>query len=158
MATDSAPSTPLLRFFFGMQNLYLSRRTGKMRLSPLISALAMAAITSTAEAQRQCKKGIPCGGTCISATKTCHIGVQKPTESDTTLHRAGAPAEDQRSLIDRVVGRGPRTFVGSVDGDIYYLSSCVTAIQKLTEDERVYFASEEEARAKGYKRSKANSC
>ena len=82
-----------------------------------ILSLLLVPIASTAGAQRHCKKGIPCGGTCISATKTCHVGVEKPTEPDTTLHRV-----------------------------------------KLSEDEKIYFSSEEEAQTKGYRRSKARGC
>jgi hypothetical protein len=31
-------------------------------------------IPSLLSAQRNCKKGILCGNTCISATKVCHVG------------------------------------------------------------------------------------
>jgi hypothetical protein len=43
------------------------------RISFALLAMLVAAGTS-ADAQRVCKKGIPCGGTCISASKTCHVG------------------------------------------------------------------------------------
>ncbi len=61
-----------------------------MRL--FLKAVLLIAVSATAvSAQKQCKKGIPCGGTCISATKTCRVGsssgsssaggLQKPTDS-----------------------------------------------------------------------------
>lgn len=118
-----------------------------------IAVLFLAVLSSAASAQRQCKKGIPCGGTCISATKTCHVGT--PTPRDTT---------EQAAIIRRLTGDtadrstavfGP--FVGSVDGTVYYATSCTTAA-KLTVDERVYFRDEQDAIAKGYHRSRAKNC
>jgi hypothetical protein len=41
--------------------------------------LLVAIAAQSATAQKNCKKGIPCGNTCISASKTCHVGEAPPT-------------------------------------------------------------------------------
>lgn len=125
----------------------------------LVTLLLALLIPAGLTAQRNCKKGIPCGGTCISATKTCHVGTTQPSpQPDTGLHRVSRPDESQETLVDRLVGSPAQYFVGSVDGVVYYLASCTTAIQKLSDDEKIYFVSEAEAKSKGYRRSKAKGC
>ena len=131
-------------------------------------------------AQRRCVKGIPCGGTCISATKTCRVGAppaSEPTRADapsgaqsvrrdsavseTPRGNTGDPEQDaflRRLRGDRDPYIPPGPFVGSVDDNIYYATGCLTAATKITVDERVYFKSEQEAVAKGYRRSKAKGC
>lgn len=131
-----------------------------MKIALALACLALLPVA--ASAQRQCKKGIPCGGTCISATKTCHVG--SPTaDSAKTRPQPISPA-DQAALVRRLTGDtsantsldfGP--FVGSVDGNVYYSTGCTTA-WKLTPEERVYFKSEEDAIAHGYHRSRAKGC
>lgn len=133
-----------------------------MRL--VIFAVLLLLVTSEANAQRNCKKGIPCGGSCISATKTCRIGTQ-PTDTTTTSGRPNPVApNDQAAIVRRLTGDtsaktstdfGP--FVGSVDGNVYYAVGCNTS-WKLTPEERIYFRTEQEALAKGYHRSRAKNC
>jgi deoxyribonuclease-1 len=131
-----------------------------MRL--IIVAASILALASSAGAQRNCKKGIPCGGTCISATKTCRVGT---TTADTTSRQARPISpDDQAALVRRLTGdTGAKTsfafgpFIGSVDGDVYYAAGCQTS-WKLSADERIYFQSEQEAVAKGYHRSRAKNC
>jgi deoxyribonuclease I len=129
----------------------------------IVIAVAMIlTLSASAEAQRNCKKGIPCGGTCISATKTCHVGT--PTADTTSRQGQPISPDDQAALVRRLTGdTGAKTsfelapFVGSVDGNVYYSSGCTTA-WKLTPEERVYFKSEPEAIAQGYHRSRAKGC
>lgn len=47
--------------------------------------LLLAVVAKDAEAQRRCTKGIPCGGSCIAATKTCRVGApsSEPTREPT---------------------------------------------------------------------------
>lgn len=127
-----------------------------MRISRTI-ALVAGAMAPTAQGQRQCKKGIPCGGTCISATKTCHVG-QQPAR-DTTTRRDSLPPRAARVLTPllTVSSSADSLWMGSVDGTIYYWAACATA-QKLTADERVYFRTPEEAESQRYKRSRARGC
>jgi hypothetical protein len=45
-----------------------------MRIALLLFAGILSVLPLRLEAQRNCTKGIPCGGSCIAATKTCHVG------------------------------------------------------------------------------------
>ncbi|HWL41011.1 MAG TPA: hypothetical protein VNO75_12320 [Gemmatimonadaceae bacterium] len=137
-----------------------------------LGVVIFCAAASTAEAQRRCTKGIPCGNSCISATKTCRIGTaaeRPPAETPATdpyrPARAKQPDSAQAAFLRALRGEAdPRVLIdagpwlGSVDGNIYYLSSCTTAATKLAFDERVYFKTEEEAVSKGYRRSRAKGC
>jgi len=109
-------------------------------------------------AQPHCKKGIPCGRSCISATKTCHIGESPAPPPPAPRETLASPI---RSLIDQAAAQTGEPYVfpwvASVDGSIYYKASCATAT-KLHPDERVYFTTEEEARLYHYVRSKAKGC
>lgn len=128
----------------------------------VVTVALLLTLAATAEAQRVCKKGIPCGGSCISATKTCRVGT---TTADTTSRRPQPTSpEDQAALVRRLTGdTGAKTsfelgpFVGSVDGNVYYSAGCTTA-WKLTPEERLYFKSEQDAVAQGYHRSRAKGC
>jgi deoxyribonuclease-1 len=134
-----------------------------MRIIVLVVLLLLAA--SEANAQRNCKKGIPCGGSCISAAKTCRVGTQPAdTASAASVRPRPLSPDDQGAIVRRLTGDttakaatdfGP--FVGSVDGDVYYAVGCNTS-WKLTAEERVYFRNEQEALAKGYHRSRAKNC
>jgi hypothetical protein len=53
---------------------------------------------------------------------------------------------------------GVYDWIGSIEGTIYYSRYCLTAKQKIVEDEAVYFRDETEAQRAGYKRSKAKGC
>ena len=62
-----------------------------MRLHILVLGI-LAGLSSVASAQRNCKKGIPCGGSCIAASKVCRVGLPTPTTTrDTVKPTAIAP-------------------------------------------------------------------
>jgi hypothetical protein len=48
---------------------------GQMHRIVLIVSLLLTSVT--ADAQRVCKRGIPCGNTCIAANRTCRVGPGK---------------------------------------------------------------------------------
>lgn len=122
-----------------------------MKTLAMIAVVLTAVVSQDAGAQRNCKKGIPCGNTCISATKTCRIGSQPaPTQAEESAAVARLFGNPEPVPIPPTFG----PFVGSVDGNIYYSINCKTA-WKLSEDERVYFPTEENARIRGYRRSRA---
>lgn len=135
-----------------------------MKLILGIGALTVL-FASEAGAQKNCKKGIPCGNSCISPTKTCHVGLTpapssgRSTSGADTLLSDGSPIP---LLPRRSTGTQPVTshpdWIGSVDGTIYYARSCLVARQKIAEDEAIYFKTEEEAQLAGYRRSKAKGC
>lgn len=53
----------------------------------LFTTLALLLLATPAASQKRCVKGIPCGGTCISASKTCHVG-----SGSATARRPTSPA------------------------------------------------------------------
>lgn len=135
-------------------------RPGKGSASSMIrrcfGLLAVLMVFATpAHAQKNCKKGIPCGNSCISATKTCRIGstpaapAYKPPPRKTgaaagTAHVISAPAEEGR-------------YVGSSRGNTYYKAGCAGA-QKLSPANKFYFKTKEEAEARGYRPSRQAGC
>lgn len=68
-----------------------------------IAFISAVALSSAAYAQRNCVRGIPCGGTCISASRTCHVGgspqQQKPPET-----AAAAPPPVQQAVAAPAIG------------------------------------------------------
>lgn len=131
----------------------------------IVAAVFLLILAASADAQPNCKKGIPCGNSCISATKTCRIGTPAGEPATQPAKRpADTPDPEREAFLRRLRGQvdaqvlidgGP--FLGSVDGNIYYVTGCATAT-KLSFDEIVYFKSEQEAIAKGYRRSRAKGC
>jgi len=70
----------------------------------LFLAAGLLLLASAASAQRRCVKGIPCGGSCISASKTCRIGTGSATsESPARPTSSGSPARipDYSSMSPR---------------------------------------------------------
>jgi len=106
--------------------------------------LLLLAVSSSASAQKNCKKGIPCGNGCISAKKTCHIA------------QSNAPRRSTAQLANPAdTARGP--WVASARGKVYYRSTC-SAANKLAPKNRVYFPSEDVARKAGYAHSRSKGC
>ncbi|TJY63274.1 SH3 domain-containing protein [Sinimarinibacterium sp. CAU 1509] len=61
-----------------------SDRAQNKPCAPIAKALTVAvcigsALLSSGAFAKNCKKGIPCGNTCIAANKTCHIGAGRPS-------------------------------------------------------------------------------
>lgn len=84
---------------------------GIMRIA--LSVLVIALFATSAEAQKRCVKGIPCGNSCISASKTCRIGTSSRASSGSQSLVGSAP----QATIDRAVYR----FVAKqyTDGRVY---------------------------------------
>jgi hypothetical protein len=99
---------------------------------------------SPALAQKRCVKGIPCGNTCIAATKTCRIG----TGSATTA-RPTAPAA--------VTIPDSMHFVASTRGRTYYWVGC-SGWKSLAPANLRFFKTAADARATGLNVSKQSGC
>ena len=98
-----------------------------------------------AEGQKNCRKGIPCGNTCIAANKVCHIGAPStPPTSSRNDSTAVAPKENM-------------AWVASSRGHTYYRRGCDTA-NRLSPANLIYFRTEEEAQRAGYRRSTSRGC
>lgn len=111
----------------------------------LLVVLALLTFATPSLAQKHCVKGIPCGGSCISATKVCHVG----SGSATSAPRATSP-------LPTAVPDGAR-FVASSRGQVYYLASC-RAARNLSAANRIYFKTDQEAAAAGYRPSASAGC
>ena len=105
---------------------------------------------SNAEGQKNCRKGIPCGNTCIAANKVCHIG--SPSTPPTTS--SAAPA---RSDSTAVAQKDSMAWVASSRGHTYYRRGCSTA-NRLSPGNLIYFRTEEEGQRAGYRRSTSRGC
>jgi hypothetical protein len=102
-----------------------------------------------AAAQKQCVQGKPCGRTCISVNKTCHV--ERPAyapPSETTPPAAESARAEP--------GEG-RSWVASSRGEVYYRRGCRNA-DRLAPENRVYFRTEEDAKRAGYRRSGSPGC
>lgn len=118
-----------------------------------VAIVAALFLAPPAEAQKQCRKGIPCGNTCIAATKTCRVGSGEATPATTASPRAETavptPAPDTVSV--------PAPWIASSRGSTYYRNGC-TGARRLSPANRIFFATEEEAQRAGYRRSRTEGC
>lgn len=100
-------------------------------------------------AQPQCKKGKPCGNSCIAANKTCHIGTAAP--------QAKSIDSAARLLTIPAKVTGDSAWVASFADGVYFLASCPAA-QDLAPANRRYFKTEESAKVTGYRKSRTPGC
>jgi hypothetical protein len=119
----------------------------------MISRLTLVALMMMAAplaAQRNCKKGIPCGNPCISANKVCHIGSSAPPDSKPPT----LVAVPSVALKD-----GSASWVAFRDGSIYYrnVMGCEAA-RVPVKAERVFFRTAEDAKRAGLIASKEPAC
>src|SRR3989442_11547546 len=102
-------------------------------------------VVGNAEGQKHCRKGIPCGNTCIAANKVCHIGTPS------------APPTASRSESAAVAQNDSMAWVASSRGHTYYRRGCSTA-NRLSPANLIYFRTEGEAERAGYSRSTSRGC
>lgn len=129
---------------------------------PILSRLTVAVILGLSlgvsrdlEAQRRCVKGKPCGNTCIAQNRTCHVSTPSATPSPSPAPRTAPAAPPARTDSQAPATTGP--WVASRRGSTYYRSGC-TGGNQLAAQNRIYFRTEEEARAAGYRRSTQRGC
>lgn len=117
-------------------------------LLPILAAILL--VPATADAQKRCVKGKPCGNTCIAVNKTCRIGTPSPAPS----------ASGRRPIAATATPPGPADsllWVASSRGHVYYRRGCSGA-NELAPANRIYFRTEGEAQQAGYRRSTARGC
>ena len=131
-------------------------------LSALLGAILLAGASTESEAQNNCRKGIPCGNTCISASKVCRIdggsiAREIPPENQAPrLAAIGSPRRDSVTQSGNPVSE-EIAWVGSSRGSTYYRAGCAGA-RRLSVSNLIGFRSEAEARASGYRRSSQRGC
>jgi len=106
-------------------------------------------VASNAEGQKNCRKGIPCGNTCIAANKVCHVGT--PATPATT------PPTAARNDSTAAAPKDGAAWVPSSRGHTYYRRGCGTT-NRLSPANLIYFRTEEEAQQAGYRRSTSRGC
>jgi hypothetical protein len=136
-----------------------------------LGLVALGAIEKAMSAPN-CKKGIPCGNTCIAASRTCRIGaapaagpVQDDVPNPASVSRAArtvplnaAPAPAAAGVaIELISEPDDADWVGSIADAVYFRKSCHAA-RDLAITNRRLFASEQEARTLGFRRSSVPEC
>lgn len=135
--------------------------TRRFTCPPWTIWLALIMVTSHPAQAQNCKKGIPCGHSCISATKVCRIG--QPTPAPTSAAAAAVSPSSPRSLISPTASGGPAAtagefpWVGSFADGVYFRADCPTA-QDLAPANRRYFRTIQDAEGAGFRRSRTPTC
>lgn len=112
------------------------------------------AVASSAAAQRRCTKGIPCGNTCIAATKTCRIGTTPAPKPEANAPLPAVPLVSPATSV--TVGKDT-LYVGSRVDQVFFLRTCTAALDLAPENRR-YFKTEQEAFDAKYRRSRVPGC
>ena len=134
-----------------------------------ILLFAIATVGWPLEAQKNCKTGKPCGNTCISRDKVCHIGTAPPppptapTSANGSGSTSGArnlattasapvpAAELSPNLAIIAAGDSTWPYAGGRRLDVYYPNDTIACayLRRIAPSERLYFRTREEARAYG---------
>ena len=117
------------------------------------------------QAQRNCRKGIPCGNTCISASKVCRIGSGSSREPEPMAPPAARPTAEPAALAPQAApaaqpAPAPDTqypWIGSFADGIYFRAGCPAALD-LAPTNRRYFSTEVAAQDAGYRKSRVPDC
>jgi hypothetical protein len=117
----------------------------------LVATLLLVSFPAFAVAQKHCKKGIPCGNTCIAANKTCHVA--STPQPAATAAQSGAARKSESPAPDSASG----SWVASTRGHTYYRVGCSGA-SKLSSANRIYFKTEADAKKAGLTRSTQKGC
>lgn len=102
----------------------------------MVASMLVTGGTRTASAQN-CKKGIRCGHTCISASRTCQITTApeqgNPSVSNLEPRAAGAPSPQALDAAQPTTEPSAAThpYVALTRGSFYYRRSCSGAIKLL---------------------------
>jgi len=130
-----------------------------MRTVILILIAVSGAMLSPYADAKNCKKGIPCGNTCIAANKVCRIG--SPSSTADPSGRSVAPAQSaaQASAAGRARGQSSKSvpWVASLSDGVYFRGGCSAAID-LAPGNRRHFDTEAAAKSAGYRRSSVPGC
>ncbi len=110
--------------------------------------------------QPNCKKGKPCGGTCIAQNRTCHIESRPASEPRTSERQPTANAAPVQSLYAPAPASAAAPvdsllpWVISVTGGTYFASACSGA-ESIVPANRMFFRNEENLKRAGMSRATA---
>lgn len=114
--------------------------------SLVVALAALMLLSSAALGQPNCRKGKPCGNTCIAQNRTCRVGPPSPAS---TTPRA-APSQANRLLSAEEATPLPWLAVSSTR--TYYASACSGAA-RIPVSDRTLFRLEEGLQRIGYTRA-----
>lgn len=110
----------------------------------ILLLMFLVTVPNSADGQKNCKKGKPCGNSCISKDKVCRVGTSSaPSQSSAQAAQGGMPAGME--------------FVASSRGTTYYWRGC-NGWKGLAAANRIYFKTAEEAQTAGYLPSVQKGC
>jgi hypothetical protein len=141
------------------------RHQGKIPRVVLLTAMGILLLAHAVAAQN-CKKGIRCGNTCISASKVCHIGSSAPAPAPAYTPPPAAPQPLVSNPAAPVTQADPPgladsdsefPWLGSVADGVYFQRTCPAA-QDLAPANRRYFRTHQEAEGAGFRRSRTPGC
>lgn len=132
--------------------------------------------TTDAIAAPNCRKGIPCGNSCIAANRTCHRDSAPIPPARTTPQVAPTPAATPAPAVAPSAASAPppvvpvpaplprqsptggiTLWIASEADRIYFAPDCPAAAD-IAPANRRYFPDEETAEAAGFRRSSAPGC
>lgn len=137
----------------------------------IVFALAALLVATSLHAQH-CKKGVPCGNSCISASKTCRVGqgtawggpsstdpTTKSAETTKPARRTSSTWPDVRLVTEggRAVADTSAPFVASPTLKTYFAKTC-DAAKLVPAQEAARFRTREAAELAGFAKSPAPGC
>lgn len=114
-------------------------------------------------AAKNCKKGIPCGNSCIAANKVCRIGTSAVRSSPPAAASGFAPSPSRGSTYSAATSNAnaatptSEPWVGSLSDGVFFRTGC-SAARDLAPNNRRYFESESHAISAGFRRSGVPGC
>lgn len=134
-------------------------------MARFVALLGLLLAIATPASAQNCKKGIPCGNSCIAATRTCRVG------QGTARAAPGSPGAKQpaANLPPQPAGSVPSSagvkipedavFVASVRGEVYYLiSPACTAWRDISPANLRWYKSSTDAVGAGLRASTIGGC
>lgn len=123
-----------------------------------LSLVLLVSFPSIALAQT-CRKGKPCGNTCIAQNRECHVGSGTARATPQSTRAATPRTSTAADAYHAPASPADSTayWVASTKGHVYYRRDCQAA-QRLAVANRRYFHNISEAEAAGYRRSKSEDC
>lgn len=129
-----------------------------------LGALLLLALPTPIQAQRNCKKGIPCGGSCISASKTCRAGSSEPVTLRADDRSDTQKAKQSLAAIEARFAQPTATasltlirYVADVSGKYYYPITCIWA-SDIPPESRVFFVASAAAESMRFARAPIKKC
>lgn len=140
----------------------LAPATWEAAMRAMVLAMLVGLAWSTVAGAANCRKGIPCGNSCIAANRTCHLNRSAPPPATPKMQPRGsiaapaAVAAPAAAVVQALPG-APAMWAASEADRIYFAPGCAAA-QDLTPANKRFFPDEATAIAAGFRRSSVEGC